>query len=309
VTLYLLYTIYEADHDLRSGGSYYSDLGVPLDATEREIKSRFRRMAALYHPDKATGDQEEVNAYFVHLKTASDTLLDPARRFAYERFGPDMLAWQHCKTIHDFVMRGAQVLIPYYFVAAATMYVIGMFGYLEWGRYERWLLLVLVFVFELHTITRPGQPVFFDKIVNPLIMLVSPARSPYLPFQIIALLRKVSFTMYIAFSQVGPLLSADTSEGRVAVRQSGKAEEELLKKALERLETAAAAVDTDASRLLEMELIPFAGDEEVLKNVRIKIKEWLVQNTIRSDPMVRDALEGSVRRRRVDAPAGAKGNR
>lgn len=132
VTLYLLYTIYEADHELRSAGTFYSDLSLPLTASERDIKSRFRRLAALHHPDKVSGeDAGRVNDYFVHLKTASDTLLDPARRFAYERFGPDAVVWasqNRCVTIRDFVVRGAQMLVPYYAVAAAAMYAMGLFG-------------------------------------------------------------------------------------------------------------------------------------------------------------------------------------
>ena len=56
-------------------------------------------------------------------------------------------------------------------------------------------------------------------------------------------------------------------------------------------------------------MAPFAGDEEMLASLKGKIKEWLVQNTIRADPMVRDALGRSLQKRRVDAPAGAKGNR
>ena len=56
-------------------------------------------------------------------------------------------------------------------------------------------------------------------------------------------------------------------------------------------------------------MAPFAGDPELVKSMRGKLREWLVQNTIRSDPMVKDALGNSFKRRRADAPAGAKGNR
>ncbi|KAK3360066.1 hypothetical protein B0T25DRAFT_119132 [Lasiosphaeria hispida] len=313
VTLYLAYTIYEADYELQRASSFYADLGVPLHASERDIKSRFRRLAALYHPDKAgNGDSSQnaaVNAYFVHLKTAADTLLDPARRFAYERFGPDMLGWQRCVTIRDFVVRGAQNIVPYYGAAGALMYGLGLLGYLDWGRFERWLVLAVLFVFELHTVTRPGRPALFEKAVNPLLALVA-NRPPYLPFQAIALARKLSVTVYIAFSQIGPLLAADTSGGQVLVGgRKGLNEEAALKQGLDRLEATARSLDADAGRLLETEMAPFAGDEEMMGTVRGKVKEWLVQNTIRADPMVRDAVGRSFMKRRVDAPAGARGNR
>ncbi|KAK0635359.1 hypothetical protein B0T17DRAFT_39094 [Bombardia bombarda] len=324
VAIYLLYTIYEADYDLQRDGSFYADLGVPLDATEREIKSRFRRLAAQYHPDKAsttaTSSQADINAYFVHLKTASDTLLDPARRFAYERFGPDVLAWQHCATVSDYVFRGARVLVPYYGGAAALLYGLGLLGYLDWGRYERWLVLSVMFVFELHTITRPAHPPLFANLVNPLLTRFGGGgggggrHPPYLPFQAISLARKLSVTVYIAFSQIGPLLAADTSGGQINVagRKGGgaRSEEAALGQGLERLEMAARGLDADAARLLEMEMAPFAGgDEATTGAVKGKVREWLVQNTIRADPEVRNALGTSLKQRRVDAPAGARGNR
>ncbi|KAL1836673.1 hypothetical protein VTJ49DRAFT_4800 [Mycothermus thermophilus] len=315
VTLYLLYTIYEADYELQRAGTFYTDLGVPLTATEREIKSRFRRLAALYHPDKAASaagaagqSEEEINAYFVHLKTAADALADPAKRFAYERFGPEAVFWPRCVTIRDFVVRGAQGLVPYYAVAALFMYGLGLLGYLDWGKYERWLVLAVVFLFEVHTVTRPGFPPLLEKFVNPLVTTLL-GRAPYLPFQAVSLARRLSATVYIAFSQIGPLLTADTSSGQVVVRRKGGDDEVALRQGLDRLEGAVKRLDADAARLLETEMAPFAGDEEVRATVAAKVKEWLVQNTIRSDPMVRDALGRSFAKRRMDAPAGARGTR
>ncbi|KAI1107110.1 hypothetical protein F4804DRAFT_298593 [Jackrogersella minutella] len=309
VSLYLLYTVYEADYELRRASDYYADLGVPYAASERDIKSRFRRLAALHHPDKlmsaggADGGSSDAD-FFMHLKTASDTLVDPARRFAYERFGPDVVDWKHCVTIRDFVVRGVQALIPYYGFAAVAMYVLGLLGYLDWGRYWRWLTLVVLCVFELHTVTRPSFPRFLDAVVNPLLARFT-AHPPYLPFQAISLARKLSITLYIAFSQIGPLLQPPDRRGA----KPGEASEKQLLQNLDRLEQTARSMDVDATRLMELEMAPFVGDAEVIGTMRSKLKEWLVQNTIRADPMVKDALGRSFQKRRVDAPAGAKGNR
>ncbi|KAK4241291.1 chaperone protein DnaJ [Achaetomium macrosporum] len=317
VALYLLYTIYETDYDLQRAGSFYTDLGVPLNATDREIKSRFRRLAALYHPDKAAttnnnnNNQADINAYFVHLKTAADTLTDPAKRFAYERFGPEIVGWgPRCVTVRDYVVRGAQALVPYYGTAAVVLYGLGLLGYLDWGRYERWLVLAVLFVFEVHSATRPGTPFLLDRVVNPLVG--RGGRAPYVQFQAVALARKLSVTVYIAFSQIGPLLTADTSSGQLVVRGrtgGGGDDEAVLRQGLERLEMTVKRLDADAARLLETEMAPFAGDEETRNSMWAKVKEWLVQNTIRSDPMVRDALGRSFAKRRMEAPAGARGNR
>ncbi|KAI2625863.1 hypothetical protein GGR54DRAFT_593283 [Hypoxylon sp. NC1633] len=309
VSLYLLYTIYEADYDLRRASNYYADLGVPFSASERDIKSRFRRLAALHHPDKvmsagAAGSDADSADFFMHLKTASDTLVDPARRFAYERFGPDIINWKHCVTVRDYVTRGAQVLVPYYGFAALALYALGLLGYLDWGRYWRWLILVVLCVFELHTVTRPTFPRFLDNFLNPILTRFT-AHPPYLPFQAITLARKLSITLYIAFSQIGPLLQPPGQQGT----KPTEASEKILLQNLERLEQTARGMDVDATRLMELEMAPFTGDAQVISSMRTKLKEWLVQNTIRADPMVRDALGRSLQKRRLDAPAGAKGNR
>ncbi|KAK4141282.1 chaperone protein DnaJ [Dichotomopilus funicola] len=333
VTLYLAYTVYEADYELQRAGSFYTDLGVPLSATDRDIKSRFRRLAALHHPDKASSSQavggqrreEDINAYFVHLKTAADTLTDPARRFAYERFGPDILSWTRCVTIRDYVVRGAQAaLIPYYVTAAVAMYALGLLGYLDWGRYERWLVLAVLFVFETYAVTRPGLPGVLEKVVNPLLGwgvrsgLGGTGRAPYyLPFQAIALARKLSVTVYIAFSQIGPLLAADTRSGQLVMGGNGNNpgngggkkggdDEKALREALDRLDAVVKQVDNDATMLLDTEMVPFSGDQETRGSMWVKAKEWLVQNTIRSDPMVRDALGKSFAKRSVEVPVGVR---
>ncbi|KAI1126324.1 hypothetical protein F5Y10DRAFT_278856 [Nemania abortiva] len=306
ITLYLLYTIYEVDWELQRAGSFYASLGVPFHATERDIKSRFRRLAALHHPDKVApgADSGSSNAgdVFIHLKLASDVLTDAAQRFAYERFGPAVTACRHCVTVRDYVWRGLQVdVLPHYLLTAAGMELLGLLGSHKSGRYWRWLTLLVLCAFEARTVMSPRFPAFVDALVNPFLLRFT-SHAPYLPFQVVALARRVAINIFIAFAQLGPVLQA----GR---QQEAAAGEKALQQNLERLENMVGLVDADATRLMELEMAPFAGDPEVVKEMRAKLKEWLVQNTIRADPMVRDALSRSLQKRRVDAPAGARGNR
>ncbi|WYZ41788.1 hypothetical protein EsH8_V_000683 [Colletotrichum jinshuiense] len=305
VSFYLLYTLIEADHTLRKQGTFYTDLDVAANAPVRIIKSRFRRLAAIYHPDKqGSSDTGAAADRFMQLKYASETLADPARRFAYERFGPEVGGWQNCKTIYDFVAHGIfQGTIPYYGIAAMATYGLSLLGYLDWGRFWRWIILLTFFVAELIVVTRPEMPRFL-AILNTVLSTVL-RRPPYLQFQLVSLARQAAITIYIAFGQIGPLLNPQGQAAQKAAESSAAAVDE----GLQRLETMVRGLDGDTSRLLEMEMTPFAGDKEALSSVRSKVKEWLVQNTIRSDPMVRDAIGNTFQKRRVDAPAGAKGNR
>lgn len=329
IAVYLLYTIYEADWEVLRAGDFYRDLGVPLDVSNKALQTRFRRLTVQYHPDKVTAidDRPAAEAFYVHLKQARDTLSDPAKRFAYDRFGPDMLQWRHCVTVRDYVVSGAQSIVPYYAAGAAVMVVLGILGYLEWGRYVRYeppqklyctdaqltrdmskwryLAFASLFLFEMHTVTRPSYPPLISKIINPMFSRLM-AHPPYLPFQTLALARKACVTFFIALSQIGPLLSTSFSQPRA----SAALDPELAaRQQLQRLDVLARGIDAEATRLMGLEMAPFAADEHTLAEVRAKMKEWLVQNTVRGDPEVRDAIGRVLQRRRVDAPAGAKGNR
>lgn len=97
----------------------------------------FLNRAAIHHPDKAKSpaDHSEAEEYFVKLKSAQDTLTNPTKRFAYERFGPDILQWQHVSSIRDYLSVGFQGLIPLYGGSVAFMMLLSMMGYLQSGRY------------------------------------------------------------------------------------------------------------------------------------------------------------------------------
>lgn len=132
---YLLYTLYETFHQVQLAGDYYQALGVSPFADERTIKSRFRRLAAQHHPDKVTLDNGS-EAYFMYLRRAQETLVDPAKRFAYDRFGPEIYNWGEQKTLRDFVMRSLiKSVLPPYVGGFITMVVLNWLWWANWGRY------------------------------------------------------------------------------------------------------------------------------------------------------------------------------
>lgn len=67
---------------------YYKLLGVSRTATEKEIKSAYRKMARKYHPDATGGDDEK----FKDLNEAYEVLKDPQKRRRYDSLGAD---WKH----------------------------------------------------------------------------------------------------------------------------------------------------------------------------------------------------------------------
>lgn len=66
--------------------NYYDILGVKKDASDKEIKSAFRKMAKKYHPD-ANPDDPTAEAKFKEVNEAYEVLSDKEKREMYDRFG------------------------------------------------------------------------------------------------------------------------------------------------------------------------------------------------------------------------------
>lgn len=62
---------------------YYTILGVPANASAEEIRSAYRQMAKLHHPDKNPGD-DQANARFQEINEAYAVLIDPLSRQLYD---------------------------------------------------------------------------------------------------------------------------------------------------------------------------------------------------------------------------------
>ena len=71
---------------MSSKRDYYEILGVSREATERELKSAYRRLAVKYHPDKNPGDAE-AEEKFKEAAEAYAVLSDADQRARYDRFG------------------------------------------------------------------------------------------------------------------------------------------------------------------------------------------------------------------------------
>ncbi|KZN58392.1 molecular chaperone DnaJ [Pseudoalteromonas luteoviolacea] len=65
---------------------YYEVLGVSKDASERDIKKAYKRLAMKYHPDRTAGD-EALEAKFKEVKEAYEVLTDSKKRQMYDQYG------------------------------------------------------------------------------------------------------------------------------------------------------------------------------------------------------------------------------
>lgn len=72
---------------------YYKVLGVDRNATEKEIKSAYRKLAREYHPDLHKGDAKKgAEDRFKEINEAYEVLSDKEKRQKYDTLGAN---WQH----------------------------------------------------------------------------------------------------------------------------------------------------------------------------------------------------------------------
>ncbi|BAC24444.1 dnaJ [Wigglesworthia glossinidia endosymbiont of Glossina brevipalpis] len=65
---------------------YYDILGISKNASDREIKTAYKRLAVKFHPDRNPGNLE-AESKFKEIKEAYEVLLDPKKRAAYNQYG------------------------------------------------------------------------------------------------------------------------------------------------------------------------------------------------------------------------------
>lgn len=72
---------------------YYKILGVNRDATDKEIKAAYRRLARKWHPDLHSGKKkEEAEEKFKQINEAYEVLSDPEKKAKYDRLGSNWRA-------------------------------------------------------------------------------------------------------------------------------------------------------------------------------------------------------------------------
>ena len=92
---------------------YYEILGVSRNASDKEIKQAYRKLARKYHPDVNPGDSS-AEAKFKEMNAAYEVLSDPEKRKKYDQFGDQ---WQYADQFAgwqqgpygDFARQGATV--------------------------------------------------------------------------------------------------------------------------------------------------------------------------------------------------------
>ncbi|KAI5480069.1 protein of heat shock protein DnaJ family [Pseudohyphozyma bogoriensis] len=304
ITGYLIYTLLSTYFSQSySDPSFYALLGLPRWVVEAEgapaVKSHWRKLARVYHPDKV-GKQGE--ALFVELRKAVECLEDDTKRWAYDRFGPTVLEWGTMKTQREYVVRGAQATLAFYIFAAGSIMLLSLFRKEEKAnRFWRYFTLATTLAAEFSLV--------LSSAPSPLLSLIIPNR---LTFEHVQVLRQLFISSSMAFSQLVPLLFPnDPSSSTPAEHAAHLAmqDAESLRPLIQRLAEVSALVEKETESLQAMEITPLLvgvdgdGAEETRRRQQLeveRVKSGMVDIysdlRIKNDPQLGRVWEDAVKR-------------
>jgi DnaJ-class molecular chaperone len=116
IIAYLIYSIIQTELDLKS--NLYQILGTSPQVDDRFLKSSFRKLSLLFHPDKVQSEDAE---QFVKIREAYEILKDPVKRLAYDHFGMEVFQCEGCRTYPDFLNHHIFSVGIFYAVSASTV--------------------------------------------------------------------------------------------------------------------------------------------------------------------------------------------
>ncbi|KND02969.1 uncharacterized protein SPPG_02044 [Spizellomyces punctatus DAOM BR117] len=200
VVVYLIYSFVQVERNLPP--TYYDFLDVSRNCDARDLRSQFRQMSLLYHPDKLQSlpESERVlhETRYLQIRQAYDILKEPIKRAAYDKYGLTSHDCQRCATEREYLMKALPNFITFYGGSAVFLVILSMLGTLNFGRYWRFVGLLSMGCFE-------AKILFSGPSSTALLVLRTLLPWRTLHEQII-MLHQLFVVVFIAISQLGPIL-------------------------------------------------------------------------------------------------------
>ncbi|KAK0545111.1 hypothetical protein OC846_005017 [Tilletia horrida] len=225
--------------------NHYAIMNITYDDDVDAIKKSFRKLARQYHPDKLTDENRESGeAFFLLIRKAHDTLTDPMKRFAYDRFGPTVLDWRTPKTLREYMLHGFKESILFYVFNPLFHSILIWIHGVKVDGYWRFAHPVATAAIEYYLLSRPVRPAFLARLF--------PLMTPY---EYTVVLHHFYTSIIMAFAQLGPLFPP-RQYGPSSAAEKKQLEEAALSLS-EGIKMLSKAAEAEAGGLLVKELEPF----------------------------------------------------
>ncbi|KAG5722016.1 Chaperone protein dnaJ [Termitomyces sp. T112] len=154
---YLSYNLIDSARSMPP--NFYQILGVEPMVDEQGLKVAFRHFAKRNHPDRP-GVGRDGEELFIMVRDVYEALKNPVVRFAYDRFGPDVLQWSKtCTTTREYIQRGLIQSSGYHVVVGSFLIFWSFVGSSSGPNpvsFWRYLLYATLFVAEISLILSPS---------------------------------------------------------------------------------------------------------------------------------------------------------
>ncbi|WVQ97459.1 hypothetical protein IAU59_004572 [Kwoniella sp. CBS 9459] len=295
ICLYLAYTFVK-DDGAGPGENWYALLGVPRDVDDDGLKRAYRSLSRLYHPDRA-GAGIRSEELFISIRRAYETLSDPVKRYAYNRFGPGSVNWK-AASVREYTILGLQHSVGFYLISGGLMILLSLLGRAREGAYWRQALFVFLLVSELALITSPTTaclsipiPIPFPLVINipPLITDGQLKLFPSSPqFIQIYTLHKIFTTLSIAITQLAGIWYPPSPENAVSAKDA---------EGMSRVMHALKSLEMEAITGFQNEvaLLMSTGDARNIEAlVQHHMEDILYERTIASHPATKEAYHSAL---------------
>lgn len=119
IFLFLLYSFVSTEMSMSL--SHYQVLHISPNADDRQLKSSFRALSLIHHPDKlvpgSTGQFD-----YVAITNAYEVLKNPTKRLAYDHFGPESFLCERCLTFKEYLMNSLSGTMIFYAVSFGMVF-------------------------------------------------------------------------------------------------------------------------------------------------------------------------------------------
>ncbi|KAH9965409.1 hypothetical protein BC827DRAFT_1265414 [Russula dissimulans] len=257
VLSYLIYNFLEAS--LSTPLNFYELLDISPASDGGQIKAAFRAFA---------------------LREGYEALMEPNKRWAYDRFGAEILSCKECVTQRDFLGRGLIQSLGFHIVSGLALLFFSAIGKSSSVAFWRYTLFFGHFASELSLLfsPSPSSPEYQGYSV---LSVFFPTR---LAFQHIRLLHQLFMFFSIAVSRVAPVLFPDASgdASSLFLAQSVAA-------TLEKVKT----VDRELHNMIEMEMLSVKPpgskraddpDEHALELLTREMEHLVIENRLAAVP-------------------------